>query len=126
MLEDPKENTVERVRETRERRVVMMAGSDLPVVCTLTPEVLEARRLGLLSELANRSEGYERLTDGIRLRFASTSETLTTLARAVEAERHCCRFLRFSITVEPDGGPVFLELTGPQGTREFLAGLLGK
>ena len=103
-----------------------MAQSDLPIVCTLTPEALEARRLGLLSELANRSEDYEQLTDGIRLRFAATSETLTTLARAVEAERHCCRFLRFSITVEPDGGPVFLELTGPHRTREFLLGLLDK
>lgn len=104
----------------------MMKQPDLPVVCTLTPEALEARRLGLLSELANSIEDYEQLADGIRLRFAATSETLTTIARAVEAERHCCRFLRFSITVEPDGGPVFLELTGPQGTGEFLAGLLDK
>src|ERR1043166_7134698 len=27
----------------------------------------------------------------VRLRFAPTSETLATIARAVEAERHCCR-----------------------------------
>lgn len=104
----------------------MMTRSDVPVLCTLTPEALEARRLGLLSELANRSEDYERLLDGIRLRFAATSETLTTIARAVEAERHCCRFLRFSITVEPDGGPILLELKGPQGTAEVLAALLDK
>ena len=80
----------------------------------------------MLSELANRCEDYERLTDGVRLRFAATSETLTTIARAVEAERYCCRFLRFSITVEPEEEPVFLELTGPRGTRDFLAGLLDK
>jgi hypothetical protein len=110
----------------RARRVVMMARSDLPIVCTLTPEALEARRQGLLFELANRSEGYEQLTDGIRMRFAAASETLATLTRAVEAERQCCRFLRFSITVEPDDGPIFLELTGPEGTGEFLAALLDK
>jgi hypothetical protein len=46
------------------------------------------------------------------------------LMRAVDAERQCCRFLRFSITVEPDEGPLFVELTGPPGTREFLAELL--
>ena len=34
------------------------------------------------------------------------------------------RFLRFGITVEPDEGPVFLELTGPPATGEFLAALL--
>src|SRR5688572_29126607 len=103
-----------------------MAQSDLPIVCTLTPEALEARRLGLLSELSNRSDGYEQLTDGIRLRISATSEMSSTIARAVEAERHCCRFLRFSITVEPAGGPIILELTGPPGTGEFLGGLLDK
>ena len=43
---------------------------------------------------------------------------------AVEAQRQCCRFLRFEITVEPDGGPISLELSGPPGTREFIAALL--
>lgn len=32
--------------------------------------------------------------------------------------------LRFGIAVEPDGGPVFLELTGPPGTRESIGALL--
>ncbi len=31
-----------------------------------------------------------------------------------------CPFLKFSITVEPGDGPVWLEMTGPQGTKEFL------
>ena len=38
----------------------------------------------------------------------------------VDLERRCCAFLRFELTVEPGGGPVWLELTGPPGTREFL------
>lgn len=104
----------------------MMAQSELPVVCTLTPEALEARRSGLLSELANRADHCEQLADGIRLRFPSISDTLSTVARAVEAERHCCRFLRFSITVEPGEGPIVLELTAPHGTGDFLAALLDK
>ena len=98
--------------------------ADLPIVCTLTPEALEARREGLLSELLRRSVGHEHLAEGLRLRFVPSKETLSSIARAVEAERHCCRFLRFTITVEPDGGPVILDLTGPEGTREFVAALL--
>jgi len=85
---------------------------------------LAARRAGLLSDVLQRAEGREDLPEGLRLRFAPTGETLVTITRAVEAERHCCRFLRFGITVEPDGGPVFLELSGPPGTREFLGALL--
>ena len=83
-----------------------------------------ARRTGLLSDLLRRAEGRENLPEGLRLRLAPTREALATIASAVVAERHCCRFLRFGTTVEPDGGPVFLELTGPPGTREFIGALL--
>lgn len=41
-----------------------------------------------------------------------------------DAERQCWRFLRFEITTEPDGGPIWLNLSGPDGTREFLSALL--
>jgi hypothetical protein len=98
--------------------------SDLPIACTLTPDALRARREGLLSELVRQAQSIERLSEGLRLRFASSTETLATLARAVEAERLCCRFLQFRITVEPDEGPIRLELTGPPGTQEFVEALL--
>ncbi len=98
--------------------------AELPIACTLTPEALRTRREGLLMDLVRRAERRADLVDGLRLEFAPSSETIGLIARAVEAERHCCRFLRFGITVEPDGGPVFLELTGPAGTREFVSALL--
>ena len=98
--------------------------ADLPIVCTLTPDALRVRRDGLLSELLRQSEGHEELPEGYRLRFAPTGETLSTIARAVDAERQCCRFLRFRIIVEPDAGPIFLELSGPTGAREFVGALL--
>jgi hypothetical protein len=73
--------------------------ADLPIVCSLTPEALEARREGLAA-LLNRSTGRELLAEGLRLRFEAASETLSSIVRAVDAERRCCRFLRFTITVE--------------------------
>ena len=97
--------------------------SSVPVVCSLTQEALRARREGLLSELLRRAEAREALPDGLRLRFPAATETLTLIARAIEAERHCCRFLRFEMTIEPDGGPFHLTLTGPSGTREFVEAL---
>jgi hypothetical protein len=30
------------------------------------------------------------------------------------------RFLHVQIALEPNGGPITLDLTGPPGTREFL------
>ena len=98
--------------------------AELPIACRLTPEALRTRREGLLMDLVRRVERREDLPDGLRLQFASSAETIALIARAVEAERHCCRFLRFDLTVEPDGGPVFLALTGPVGTRDFVSALI--
>ena len=95
----------------------------LPVACTLDPATLKTRREGLLSQLLRRVVEREELAEGYRLRFAAEEDTLAVIARSVEAERHCCRFLRFHITVEPDAGPIWLELTGPAGTREFVSAL---
>lgn len=97
--------------------------ADLPVACTLGPGALAARRQGLLSELLRRAETHEELPDGHRLSFVPAEDTLALILKTVEAERQCCRFLRFQITVESDGGPVSVELTGPTGTREFVAAL---
>lgn len=98
--------------------------AELPIACTLTPEALRTRREGLLRDLVRRAERRENLPDGLRLEFAPSAETIALIAQAVEAERHCCRFLRFAMTVEPDGGPVFLGLTGPAGTRDFVCALI--
>ena len=97
--------------------------AELPIACTLTPEALRTRREGLLMDLVRRAERQEDLDDGLRLEFAPSAETIALIARAVEAERHCCRFLRFGMTVEPDGGPMVLDLTGPAGTPAFLSAL---
>ena len=95
---------------------------ELPIVCSLTPAALEARRAGLLSELVRRAESREELRDGHRLRFTA-DDALALVSRAIDAERRCCRFLRFTMTVEPDGGPIVLDLTGPSGTRDFLSAM---
>jgi hypothetical protein len=95
-----------------------------PIVCTLGPDALRVRREGLLADLVRRAESQDEVPNGVRLRFTSTTDTLETLAQVIEAERHCCRFLRFTIDVDPDGGPISLELTGPPGAREFLSALL--
>ena len=100
--------------------------TNLPIVCTLSPAAIRARREGLLSELVRRATAHEVLEDGHRLQFAADDDALFVIARAVDAERQCCRFLRFRVTVEPDGGPISLELTGPAGTREFVSALLDR
>jgi hypothetical protein len=85
---------------------------------------MTARRAALLPGLLVRAEERTTLENGFRWRFAASSELLTAAADTINAERQCCRFLRFVLTVEPGGGFMWLEITGPQGTPEFLASLL--
>ena len=98
--------------------------TDIPIACTLSPEALRTRRDGLLADLLRRADHHELLEEGLRLGFSADDDTLATISRVVDAERQCCRFLRFVITVEADGGAISLELSGPPGSREFIAGLL--
>ena len=95
---------------------------DLPIVCTLTPATVATRKAALLPGLAGRADSREETASGIRLSLPA--DALSAIFETVDAERQCCRFLRFDITVEPDGGPIWLELAGPPGTREFLSALL--
>jgi hypothetical protein len=52
-----------------------------------------------------------RPTSGVRYRFPP--DMLSALAATIDAERLCCRFLRFEITVEPASGPIWVSLSGP-------------
>ena len=74
--------------------------------------------------LRDGAEERHELPNGCRLRFSAQDAVLLSIARTIDAERQRCRFLRFTVIVEPDGGAIVLELTGPTGTREFLAAML--
>jgi hypothetical protein len=75
--------------------------------------------------------GAERLVDRPAVALTARDRphpsdlSLFDIARTVDAERQCCQFLRFTLTVEPGGGAIQLDLTGPPGTREFVSALVG-
>lgn len=100
----------------------MSKHNELPVACTLTAETLATRKAGLLPGLARRAAKREEIAEGIRLGFSP--DAIAAIAATIDAERRCCRFLRFDLTVEPDDGLVWLTLTGPPGTRELLTALI--
>lgn len=97
---------------------------ELAVACTLTPGELEQRRRWVLPGLLARARAREAVAGGFRWRFEAGGDVLREAAAVIDAERACCRFLRFHLTVEPEGGPIVLEVTGPRGTEDFLAALL--
>ncbi len=98
--------------------------SALPIACTLTSAELQHHARDLLPGLAAQAREVQARNDGYALRFDADSDRLVQIARVIDRERSCCSFLRFRLTVEPGGGPMWLELTGPPGTAELLASVL--
>lgn len=97
-----------------------------PVTCALSPEDLRARRGELLPGLATRAERIEHVPGGIRLHMPATPDAVASIAHVVDAERHCCRFLCFTITPEPDPGAVTLTVTAPPDAQLLLSRLVAR
>lgn len=95
--------------------------TDLPVDCSLMPAELQERRRGLLAQVRGRVAQVEELEDGFRYTFSQAGDVLPDLTNLIQLEHQCCPFLTFRLTIEAGGDSVLLELTGPNGTKEFLA-----
>ena len=101
-----------------------MEPTDLPIACKLTDSDFQQRRAGLLKTVAGGVVETKELEDGYAYRFPLDATWVATLAKLITVERECCPFLRFSLRLEPAGGPIWLELTGPPGTKDFLNSIL--
>jgi hypothetical protein len=99
--------------------------TDLPVACTLLEAERQQRRNQLLERVSARVQETRSLDHGYALRFSAEEADVAELMQLIQLERHCCAFLMFRLTIEPGRGPVWLELTGPPGTKAFLESALG-
>lgn len=95
--------------------------AELPIACSLTSAELQERRRTILQRVRGAVVEVRELADGYAYSFPVEGEWLPELGSMIDLERQCCPFLRFQLSVEPKSGPIWLELTGPDGTKEFLA-----
>lgn len=103
-----------------------MRGMDdvnLPIACSLAPPEFQERRSTLLRKVKEAVVEVRELSDGYAYRFPSDVKWIVELTNMIVLERQCCPFLSFHLRVEPADGPIWLELSGPQGTRDFLNSL---
>ena len=95
-----------------------------PLACTLSSAELRAQRDDLLPGLVATALQRVRLPHGVRLVFGATAKRLRQLYAIEQIEKGCCAFLNFHIALTPGGGALTLDVTGPEGTEEFLESLL--
>lgn len=88
------------------------------ISCKLTSPELQKRKATVIAELKKLIVSRTELKDGFEYRFAATDEILDKLNTFIKTERLCCEFFTFQLTV--DSEKVLLNITGPDGAKQFL------
>jgi hypothetical protein len=94
--------------------------SSLPIACSLTSAELQERRRTVLERPGDAVVEVKELADGFAYSFPAEGGRFLELADMIDLERQCCPFLQFRVTVAASHGPLTLEITGPEGTKDFL------
>ena len=99
----------------------------VPIACNpaaLTAEQRERQRalIGLLRADAKEVRGLE---DGYAFRHSPDRAVLLAISEFVANGRLCCPFFEFGVTVERDGGPVWLRITGEGEAKRVLEAEIG-
>ena len=97
------------------------AGAEVPLACVpgAIPAAERPAHFRLLTRLfTTAARERQRLDDGYAFRFDAGA--FEELARWIANERRCCPFLEFDVRLAPGDGPIWVQLTGPAGTHEFL------
>jgi hypothetical protein len=79
-----------------------------------------ARHEQLSKKLREARVEIKELSNGFAFRLQNEAVSLTELAEWVAGERKCCPFFDFGIDLQGDGGPLWLELKGNDGVKQFM------
>lgn len=91
-----------------------------PIACELAPPDLAQRKATLLKEVFALVQETRELDNGFAYQFHGDPKTLDKLFEMIRLERVCCPFFEFRLTVTDEGSPVWLEMTGGEGAKQFV------
>jgi hypothetical protein len=92
-----------------------------PLACVAgaIPAAERSAHFSLITRLFGTAAREKReVPGGYAYRF--DADAFRELASWIANERRCCPFLTFAIEIAPGHGPIWIRLTGPDGTRAFL------
>lgn len=95
------------------------------IACQLTPAALQERKAAIYKNVKEQVLQIKELDNGYAFKYPGTDATLDWLMEFIKTERACCSFFVFGLTVAGDQSEIWLELTGPKGTKAFITNELG-
>jgi hypothetical protein len=66
------------------------------------------------------AEELQELPTGYAWRLPNDTTLLETIVAFLRYERLCCPFFRFKLEIEPDQGPLWLQITGAVDVKAFV------
>jgi hypothetical protein len=98
-----------------------------PFACDMTAiEPSErAGHLAAMRQVFQAVQSIEELPDGYRFRLPNETGVILKVAEFISKERLCCPFFGFAFEIEPEGGPLWLGLTGREGIKPFIVAEIG-
>ena len=96
---------------------------NIPLACTLSPSEQITRNTEL-NDIFKHVQQVNELADGYALRFPGDNTWANTLLEFITFERACCPFFTFSLVFEPNQGPIWLHLRGPEDVKTIIENML--
>ena len=104
-------------------KTILMETPSKAIACKLTTPELQKRKATVIADLKALVHERKELENGFLYKFESTDEILDKLNDFIKTERLCCDFFTFQTTV--DENVAQLQITGPNGAKEFLNNEVG-
>ena len=81
---------------------------------------MQIRKTTVLALLKKNVLEKKELDDGYAFKFKGGDVMIDALTSFIKTEKECCDFFTFNLAVRGDQDFVWLQLTGPEGTKDFI------
>ena len=107
---------------TGSRPWLIFMPTESPFACVMSAIAAEQRtpHLDNARNLFSAVVGIRELENGYAFCLGNHANILEQTAQFIELEKLCCPFFGFAVIVEPEGGNIWLHLTGREGVKPFI------
>ncbi len=104
-----------------------MTVGEPPFACDMRAIPADRRdaHLATIVTLFRSVKNLRELPNGYAFQLSNEPNILLTAAQFIALERLCCPFFEFSVSVERNGGAVWLSLAGREGVKPFIMAEIG-
>lgn len=95
------------------------------ISCKLITPELQQLKSTVIASLRKQVIQTKELSNGYAFKFIGTDKMLNELTEYIKTERKCCDFFTFNLLISGDQSEIWLQLTGADGTKDFLKTELG-